>query len=319
MNVTLIVYNRPELTRGVLKKVAEACPDRLFIVADGPKDRGDAERCRTVRRVLAETKLDCDVRYDFAERNLGCRERVSSGLDWVFSQVEESIILEDDCCPDATFFPFCRELLGRYRDDARVGHIGGNRHLPLPLATGYSYSFSRYSFIWGWATWRRAWEQYRDAIRLWPQIKDGGFHRDLFPSAAEACYFEDTWDDVQHGRLQAWGPQWLLCRLIHGTVSIVPAVNLVSNLGCGTNSTHTVDARDPFGNRPVSPMPFPLSHPPFTIRAEREDRELAKAVFLRERGPWQALRRRMTNKHFYGLQLRRIPILGPWWNRMRKK
>ncbi len=115
--VALIVFNRPETTRRVFAAIAAARPARLLLIADGPRtDRpGEVERCDEVRKIVTSVDWPCEVLTNFAEENMGCRRRVVSGLNWVFSQVEEAIILEDDCVPDASFFPFCAEMLERYR------------------------------------------------------------------------------------------------------------------------------------------------------------------------------------------------------------
>jgi hypothetical protein len=80
----------------------------LLLIADGPRQdwEGEAETCRQVREIVARVDWPCEVFQNFSERNLGCQERMISGLDWVFSLVDEAIILEDDCLPDPSFFPF---------------------------------------------------------------------------------------------------------------------------------------------------------------------------------------------------------------------
>ena len=111
--VALIVFNRPEPTRRVFAAIAKARPSRLLLIADGPRpDRQrESNQCAEVRNIVSAVDWPCQVQADFADENMGCRRRVISGLDWVFSQVEEAIILEDDCVPDPSFFPFCSELL----------------------------------------------------------------------------------------------------------------------------------------------------------------------------------------------------------------
>ena len=75
---------------------------------------------------VAQVDWDCEVHHNYSETNLGCRQRVSSGISWVFEQVEDAIILEDDCLPHPTFFAFCAEMLECYRHDQRVSSISGN-------------------------------------------------------------------------------------------------------------------------------------------------------------------------------------------------
>ena len=165
--VVLIAFNRPHLTRRTLATIRGARPDHLFLVADGPRgDRpGEDDLCRAVRAELEKVDWPCKVERRFSDVNLGCEANVELGLDWVFSQVEEAIILEDDCIPDPTFFPFCEELLAKYSSDERIWHIAGNSHwVPTELFDGRSYAFSTYASVWGWATWRRAWQAHRSSF-----------------------------------------------------------------------------------------------------------------------------------------------------------
>src|SRR5262249_20238987 len=125
--VALLVFNRPETTRRVFEAVAAARPSHLLLIADRPrKDRAcEAERCDEVRKIITAVDWACDVQTNFSDQNLGCRRRVISGLDWVFSLFEEAIILEDDCLPNPSFFSFCSELLTRYRNSEEIGMISG--------------------------------------------------------------------------------------------------------------------------------------------------------------------------------------------------
>src|SRR5687767_13684909 len=158
--VALLVFNRPQATARVFEAVARARPPRLLVVADGPRaDRpDDGELCHQTRAIIERVDWPCEVMKDYSDTNLGCRKRVSSGLDWVFSNVADAIILEDDCLPEPSFFPFCEELLERYRDDERVAMIRAGNFLEGRRVASTSYYFSRWFHIWGWATWARAWK-----------------------------------------------------------------------------------------------------------------------------------------------------------------
>ena len=125
--VVLIAFNRPRLTRRTLEAIREAKPEELYLVADGPRSdrREDADLCAAVRAELEGVDWQCEVNRKFSELNLGCEANVELGLDWVFSHVERAIILEDDCIPDPSFFPFCEELSGPLRRGRqRLAHRG---------------------------------------------------------------------------------------------------------------------------------------------------------------------------------------------------
>ena len=158
--VAFLIYRRPDLTARVFEAIARAKPPVLLVVADGPKDAGEEARCAAAREVIEKVDWPCEVRRNYSDANLGCRERVATGLDWVFRQVEEAILLEDDCLPSPDFFAFCEAMLERFRNDDRVGHVSGSNSDRGRASRETSYYFSRYSTIWVWATWRRAWKDY---------------------------------------------------------------------------------------------------------------------------------------------------------------
>ena len=177
--IVFIVFNRPDKARRVFSQIRDARPQRLFLIADGPRESrpGELLKCLESRSILNDIDWDCELTIDFSDVNLGCRKRITTGLDRVFAEVDEAIILEDDCLPDHSFFGFCEELLTRYRDDRRVFHIGGTNYLDRRIQermAAASYYFSRYNHCWGWATWRRAWITRDSNMTYWPALRDRG-------------------------------------------------------------------------------------------------------------------------------------------------
>ena len=159
--VAFIIFNRPDTTEIVFETIRQAKPSKLLVVADGPRtDRsGEVEKCTATRAVIERVDWECEVITNYSDVNLGCKRRVSGGIDWIFSQVEEAIILEDDCLPAPSFFQFCQTMLERYRYDDRISMIGGSNYQQENSRTSDSYFFTKYAHIWGWATWRRAWKR----------------------------------------------------------------------------------------------------------------------------------------------------------------
>jgi hypothetical protein len=244
--VAFLIYNRLDTTARVFAQIAQAQPTKLLVVADGPRsDRpGDDEQCVAVRAVIDRVDWDCEVLTNYAVTNLGCKRRVSSGLDWVFDTVEEAIILEDDCLPHPTFFGFCEELLKRYRHDERIMMIAGTNYL-LNLDIPESYLFSRYFAIWGWASWRRAWNQYDIHMQDWPVMKSRkqleAFYNQRFVRQRMTSMF----DSAYQNEINTWDIQWFYSCLFNHGLSIVPKVNLISNIGVvGTHSTCTNATND---------------------------------------------------------------------------
>ncbi|MBH8573005.1 glycosyltransferase family 2 protein [Nostocaceae cyanobacterium CENA369] len=281
--VTFIIFKRPETTEKVFQVIRQVKPIKLFVIADGPRtDREDeAERCETTRSVIDRVDWDCEVIKNYSDINLGCAKRVSSGLDWVFSNVEETIILEDDCIPHPSFFRFGEELLNKYRNDTRISTISAQNVQSGQRRTNYSYYFSRYSHCWGWATWRRAWQYYDLSIKLWKEVQTENLLHDILIDPKAVNYWRRTFQSVYDNPTGiTWDYQWTFACWMQGSLSIIPNVNLVSNIGVGADATHfTSNQKFSFINIPTQAMEFPLKHPPYIVRNVEADIFTQKTVY----------------------------------------
>lgn len=230
--ILLLVFNRPQQTIRILESIRQQQPARLFIAADGPRygKPGEATLCRETRDAILQ-RLDwtCEVRTLFRDRNLGCAFAVSSAIDWFFSQVEEGIILEDDCLPDPSFYNFCDTLLERYRYNTQVMHIGGTNYQAGIARGNASYYFSRYAHIWGWATWKRAWKYYDFTLLSYRNT----------PSDDIPPQFKRDLNAFYEQKMDTWDTQWFLSVLFNKGFVITPNTNLIRNIGYGKEATHT--------------------------------------------------------------------------------
>ena len=262
--VALFVFNRPHTTRKVFEAIARVQPARLLLIADGPRSDkvGEAEACQQVRAIISCIDWPCEVSTNFAISNLGCQERVIGGLDWVFSLVEEAIILEDDCLPDLSFFPFCQELLERYRGDSRIAYISGCNLVEKHLKTNASYFFSQIGGIWGWATWRSEWQRYDRHLKEWPQLRSERMLEEIFDEPEAVAYWTQIFDAMYENKgPNTWDYQWLYTCLKNNSLVAVSGVNLISNIGFGEDATHTIKEDARFMLLPATPVKFPLMHP----------------------------------------------------------
>lgn len=262
--VLFLVYRRPELTAQVFAAIRAARPARLLVAADGahPARPEEAAKCRAVRDlILNGIDWPCEVATRFSDRHQGCKQGVVAAIDWGFQNHERLIILEDDCLPDPTFFPFCDELLERYANDPKIMQITGSNLIGYRPGEGSSYYASRFGMIWGWATWRRAWKLYDANMTRWPEVRRSGAWKTLcrFPNEYARCC--KIYDDVRSGRVDTWDCQWGFARQLHGGISIVPEFHLVANIGFGNDATHTLSANDPRAHLATQPLAFPLRHP----------------------------------------------------------
>jgi hypothetical protein len=275
--IAFLVFNRPDLTERVFAEIARVRPEKLLLIADGPRANrpDDLDKCAATRAIVERVDWDCEVLRNYSDVNLGCGRREASGMIWIFEQVEEAIILEDDTLPHSTFFPFCEEMLEKYRDDERVMHVSGDNWLSGQKVPPDSYSFSRYSLSWGWAGWRRAFRLYDPEIRLWPSVRDTSWLDGLLGDSRAAEYWTKVFDLTHAGidKVDTWDYQWLFTIWLHHGLSILPAQNLISNLGFNrADAAHLKGGgADPRNNAAIEPMRFPLKHPAHMVRDSEAD------------------------------------------------
>jgi hypothetical protein len=269
--VAFLIFNRPDTTARVFEAIRQAKPPKLLVVADGPRtDRpDDVEKCKDARAIIEKVDWDCEVLTNYSDVNLGCKSRVSSGLNWVFDTVEETIILEDDTLPEQTFFQFCDIMLSKYREDERIMMISGTNFLGKWKSNIQSYHFSYYGGIWGWASWKRAWKYYDRDMKLWADQEIQKRVRDVLASHRQFMSREKIFWAAFKGNIDTWDYQWGFARLVQSGLSIVPSVNLISNIGFGENATHTKSPNAELANLNTTSLEFPLKINPF-VAVDRE-------------------------------------------------
>lgn len=262
--VLFIAFNREGPARKVMEAIREARPPRLYFACDGARNEGERERCEKVRALTSMVDWDCQLFTRFSEVNLGVMRGESTAMDWFFGQEEEGIILEDDTCPNRSFFRYCQVLLERYRHDDRVWCIMGNNLMTEWKEKGsdsYYYSAHGYGAYWGWAGWRRVWRKYDVEMKDWPECRDRNLLNGHFLSKAEMAEAHKLFEGQYTGAIRSWDYQMDFARILNRGVTCIPNVNLVRNIGFGADGTHTVSENDRRNKRDSSEMAFPLSHP----------------------------------------------------------
>ena len=277
--VLFLVFNRPDVTAKVFEAIRAAQPPRLYVAADGPRPdkTGEAERVAQTRQIATAVDWPCEVHTLFRDENLGCKMAVSGAITWFFEHEERGIILEDDCLPAPSFFPYCEALLERYKDDTRIWHISGTNPLTTAAPVSNEYHFSRYCRIWGWATWRRAWSMYDVTMADWPAAQQSELLASLL-SPRSARHHRTVFSRTHSGKIDTWDYQWFFVQLRQG-LSIDPGANLISNLGFGETATHTFDPDNPFSQLPTGEMHFPLQEPPAFHPDARRDLAWERMAF----------------------------------------
>jgi ADP-heptose:LPS heptosyltransferase len=269
--VLFIIFNRPDVTALVFDEIRKAQPSRLFVAADGPRANRpmDEVLCKEARAIISQVDWPCEVKTLFREQNLGCGHAVSSAISWFFSQVEEGIILEDDCLPHPTFFTYCQDLLEYYRNDTKVMHIGGVNFQNGHKRGDASYYFSGVAHVWGWASWRRAWDLYNFNVSdFYTFVRDEKIY-EYFPNEKLAMHWLDHFKSMYYHKIDTWDHQWSYAVLNNHGVSVIPNTNLISNIGFREDATHTSSSNSVYAYAKTYPIARPLVHPQ-TIEVNKE-------------------------------------------------
>lgn len=262
--VLLMTFNRPDETQRVINQLALVAPPRLYVVSDGPR-RGnlhDQAAVADVREIIGNLPWECESHTLLRETNLGLRHGVIEGIDWFFQREEMGIILEDDCIPDESFFPFCSELLTKFLGDSRVAQIAGNSFFPPELKPKTSYFFSRFPHIWGWASWSSEWQRIHRFIGSVNDVTECQIQAVAKSTGRGAQHIRQLINGIVAGESVTWAQIWHLSLLFDSGYTIFPSENLIKNIGFGENATNTTRLPIlPQLHPPLSSIDFPLKHP----------------------------------------------------------
>jgi FkbM family methyltransferase len=284
--ILFLIFNRPETTIQVLDRIKVVKPSRLYVAADGPRfgKEGEIELCKRTRQiVLDEIDWDCELKTLFREENLGCGAAPSSAITWFLEQEEAGIILEDDCLPSISFFTYAAYCLEKYQHNPEIMHIGGNNFLNGSCGD-HTYFYSAYNHVWGWATWRRAWELYNFNLLAFDKAKLYRSLNKYFPKEISNGWFS-FYESLTHKfkedpeqKCDFWDYQWSFCIWLNQGLCIYPNVNLVSNIGFGSSATHTFDVSHKYSNLPSHELSI-ISSPPQIKRNKEADIITSEVVF----------------------------------------
>ncbi len=234
--VLLLGFNRPDKLRRVIEPLRAIRPQRVFVAVDGPRAarEGEAGRCLATQRA-AEEAIDwpCEKHFLLRPHNLGCRAAVSGAITWAFQQVEELLIIEDDCIIDPSFVALCQVLLDRYRNDERIWNIAAVNFQQGRHRGDGDYYASKYPHCWGWATWKRAWRHYTDDMAA---LSPGD---DRHADPREKDYWRLIFDKCAKGKVDSWAYRWTFRCWQQGGLTLLPNANLVTNIGFDQEATHT--------------------------------------------------------------------------------
>ena len=284
--VLILFFNRPALLKKVFEQVKIARPSRLYLFQDGAREGrpDDVENVRKCREIVADIDWDCEVHINYQEKNNGCDPSEYISQKWMFETEEMGIILEDDDVPSQSFFPFCKELLEKYKDDDRISMICGMNNTEVTDYCPYDYFFSTTGSINGWASWKRVIDTYDPDYkflddpyafaRLRENFNDKkrGFNRYIETCKRHKASGREHYESILSASMY-----------LYDRLNVVPTKNMILNIGQDGESTHGAASLDllPKGVRRIFTMKtyeleFPLKHPPYVM----EDKQFLKDLSL---------------------------------------
>lgn len=270
--VLFMIFRRPDLTARVFEQIRNVQPKKLYIAADGPRPEkeGEQQLCNETRNIIKQVDWDCEVKTLFREKNLGCKMAISSAIDWFFDHEEEGIILEDDCLPNQSFFRFCDAMLEKYRHDTRIRHISGcNLQHGKTWGTA-TYYYSNLTHAWGWASWRRVWKDYDRELALYNGADVSKQLAKIFTDPLVIESWHRIFEETKAGKINTWDYQLTLINFFQHGLSIIPNINMISNIGFGANSTHTSQEDSVYANIPRKEL-GEITHPLFVLPEKDAD------------------------------------------------
>lgn len=272
--VLLIFFTRPSLFQKVFEQVRLARPSKIYLYQDGPRPnrKDDLELIKECRKIALNIDWECEVNTFFQKRNVGCDPSEFIAQKWMFEKEEMGIVLEDDDVPSQSFFPFCKELLEKYKDDNRINIICGMNNTEVCEYSPYDYVFTTSGSICGWASWKRViqtWDEHYCILDDNFNLKQLTQYMGSFTNAKQ--HIKNMKRHKRSGRAYY---ESILSTSMHCNhrLNIVPKKNMISNIGVVTESTHSAEHIEmlPKGIRKIFYMPvyeisFPMKHPPYIL------------------------------------------------------
>lgn len=234
--VLIIGYQRPENIKRIIETCILAGIEKIYLSVDYPKsdDYDSLEKYRSVlniRNSFGRATLTFEI--NTYTSNLGCSAHVLSACDWVFSNEDYVIILEDDCLPSLDFFKFCSFYFSIESQFGNLVLASGSQFAPNTCGLDDAI-FSKYALIWGWATTRKNWRRIR------PAITDSQIYGwELLDWNEESVYWKEGSRRARAGFVDAWDTPLVNFIVQSGFFTLAPRNNLVSNVGDDYVATHT--------------------------------------------------------------------------------
>jgi hypothetical protein len=237
--VLIVGFRRAENLERLLNIVKSAGASKIYLALDGPRtpeEKYETDLCREIgqhfdleNRGLLNLKV--------SGINLGSAVSVLEACDWVFSNENFAIVLEDDCIPTTGFFEYINDAIQHLNRNPRTLLACGTQFAPVEVA-GQTWSLSSYPLIWGWATTSAKWDTLRELIFIIEEKTANKINMSMW----EHAYWRAGCRRSINGFVDAWDIPMVYGMRIIGANAILPAQNLIRNLGNDEVATHTKNA-----------------------------------------------------------------------------
>lgn len=298
--VLLILFTRQDTTKQLIDVLRKVQPRTIYIAADGARThkKGEDQRVSELREYVDQAiDWSCTIHKKYAQENLGCKYNPQDAITWFFEQVQMGVILEDDCIPSESFFPFAYDILNHYKNDYRIFGFTGTSMVSQASKSKASYYYSEYVQTWGWGTWADRWQMHLKNLENFEEHLDDPLAQSRIENKIANRQIIHRARISFRDQLDAWDYQWFYSAFANRGLFVVPSQNLVRNIGFGEDATHTKDMT----NRVLKEceIDFPLVRPVNILPNLYWD-----DIFYKTKYGWLRKREKLTNKRFLAAYLR---------------
>lgn len=238
--IVLFVYNRPWHTKQTLEALSKntlADESILYIYADGPKKdilAEDLAKIQETRQVVKEKQWCKEVHIIESSINKGLADSVIQGVSEVVNRYKKIIVLEDDIFTSPVFLQYLNDSLNMYADEENIYGISGYTY-PVKVELPDTY-FLHMGCSWGWATWKRAWQNFESNSEL--LLKKVNQTGNISKFNVGGYPFFDMLQMQSEGKINSWAIRFYATLFLHKAYFLFPKNSLCTNIGFDNSGTH---------------------------------------------------------------------------------
>lgn len=239
IQIAVFAFNRPahlEACLESLKSNPEAINSDLTVFIDGPRNKSDENLVKKVHKIANNVTGFQSVNVVKSRSNKGLASSIISGIDKIFENKSEIVVLEDDLVVSPYFLNFMFAALKKYKNEKNVASIHG--YLPDLPSTMNDPFFIRGADCWGWATWRDRWRDTEwDGTKLRQELKSKNLISQ-FNFDGRYNYFGMLERQIRREN-DSWAIRWHASMFLQNRLTLYPNKSLVINAGMDGTGRHS--------------------------------------------------------------------------------